>query len=94
MYPKLVETKIRNIVHTNLRYCHSLKMKYYNFAYNLLCLLCILGTLAVLLYFKYKHKQDPVAQDEKENTKRDYILYNLRKFQNMNNKEIGTINSY
>ena len=31
MYPKLVEHKIKSIVNTNLRYCHNMKMKYYNF---------------------------------------------------------------
>lgn len=94
MYPKLVENKIKNIMHTNLKYCHNMKLKYYNFIFNIFCFLFIVLTLGALLYFKYKNKQDVRTQQEKENKKRDYILYNLRKFQNMNNKEIGTINSY
>ena len=94
MYPKLVEHKIKSIVNTNLRYCHNMKMKYYNFIYNSCCFLLIIFTIGVILYFKYKNKQDTSGQKIKENQKRDYILYNLRKFQNMNNKEIGTINSY
>lgn len=94
MYPKLVENRIKSIVHTNLRYCHNMRFKYYNLLYNIFCLSLIIVTIGVLLYFKYKTKQDVQGKKEKENMKRDYILYNLRKFQNMNNKEIGTINSY
>lgn len=94
MYPKLVENKIKNIVHTNLKYCHSTKLKYYNLIYNTVCLLFFILIIGSILYYKYKNKQNVVCQEETENKKRDYILYNLRKFQNMNNKEIGTINSY
>jgi hypothetical protein len=94
MYPKLVETKMKNIMNTNLRYCHNIKLNYYNFIYNSFCFLSIVFTITIVLYFKYKKKQDLPGEQEKENKKRDYILYNLRKFQNINNKEIGTINSY
>jgi large-conductance mechanosensitive channel len=94
MYPKLVEHKIKNIVNTNLRYCHNIKMKYYNFFYNIFCFLLIAFTIGLILYFKYEKKKDVYSGKMKENQKRDYILYNLRKFQNMNNKEIETINSY
>ena len=94
MYPKLVENKIKTIVNTNLRYCHSVKVKYYSFIYNICCFLFISSLIFVILYLKYKNKQDVESEREKENKKRDYILYNLRKFQNINNKEIGTINSY
>lgn len=94
MYPKLVENKIKNIVHTNLKYCHNIKLKYYNFIYNIFCFIFIVFLIGIILYFKYKNKQNVELQKEKENKRRDYILYNLRKFQNINNKEIGTINSY
>ena len=94
MYPKLVEHKIKNIVHTNLKYCHNIKLKYYNFLYNIFCFVFIIFVIGVILYMKYKNKQNHEIQKEKENKKRDYILYNLRKFQNISNKEIGTINSY
>jgi len=94
MYPKLVENNIKNIVHSNLKYCHNMKLKYFNFIYNVLCFLFIILLISIILYFKYKNKQDIVCREKKENMKRDYILYNLRKLQNMNNKEIGTINSY
>lgn len=94
MYPKLVENSIKNIVNTNLRYCHNMKLKYYNFIYNIFCFLLLTILIFSILYFKYKNKQDIKNEKEKKNRKRDYILYNLRKFQNINNKEIGTINSY
>ena len=94
MYPNLVENKIKNIVNTNLYYCHNMKLKYYNFIYNVCCFLFILLVIITILYLKYKNKQDIATQKQKENNKRNYILYNLRKFQNINNKEIGTINSF
>ena len=94
MYPRLVENKIKNIIQSNLRYCHLNKVNYYNFIYNTMCLMIIVGVISILLYYKYNSKKNIQNRIQRENEKRDYILYNLRKFQNMNNKEVGTINSY
>ena len=74
MYPKLVENRIKNIVNTNLRYCHDIKLKYYNFVYNICCFLFILSVIFIIFYIQYKNKQDVKSQREKENKKRDYIL--------------------
>ena len=70
MYPKLVEQKIKNIVHTNLKYCHNIKLKYYNFLYNIFCFIFIIFVIGVILYMKYKNKQNHEFQ-KKRRTKNE-----------------------
>ena len=88
--PKLVETNIKDIIYFNLNECHKLKSKYYNFIYNSLCFIGLFSIIGTTLYFKYKAKT-PMEMKNKELKKRDYILYNLRKYQNIKNKHITNI---
>lgn len=88
--PKLVEYNIKSIINTSLNQCHGLKMKYYSFIFNLLCFILLVSIIGGTLYFKYKgHTKEELQR--KENEKRDYILYNLRKFQNIKNSHITNI---
>lgn len=91
MYPKLVEYKIKNTIQHNLQQCHKLKQRYFNIFYNLCWLFLITGVVGAILYYKFKGNMDPKERQKRENMKRDYILYNLRKFQNINNKTITNI---
>ena len=48
------------------------------------------GIILFTLYYKYKgHTKEEILK--KDNEKRDYILYNLRKFQNIKNSHITNI---
>ena len=89
--PHLVEMPIKNILNYNLQECHEIKMKYYSFLFNLCCFLFIIGIISSILYYKYKGQSDKREKKRLENEKRDYILYNLRKFQNIKNKYITNI---
>lgn len=89
MYPKLVENKIKQLISVNLNQCHNLKMKYYNFLYNCFCVIFLVLVIGTILYNQYQSKKNPENMKIKENKKRDYILYNIRKFQNMNNKVLS-----
>ena len=88
--PRLVENNIKNIIYFKLNECHQLKSKYYNFIYNSICFLGLFSVIGITLYFKYKMKT-PQQIREKECKKRDYILYNLRKYQNIKNSHITNI---
>ena len=90
MHPNLVESNIKNILNQKLEYCKNLKNKYYSLLYNILCFLILSGLIFVILYSKYRQKNSHESMIE-QNRKRDYILYNLRKFQNIKNSHISNI---
>ena len=94
MYPKLIEYKIKNVIETNLKICNNYKNRYINIIFNLICGTLLISVIFIILYSKYKNKNNIKMQKKKENEKRDYILYNLRKFQNINNKTITNIPFY
>ena len=90
MTPNLVEHQIRNIIHHKLVSCHKLKQSYYNILFNFSCFVFLIGTIGGVLYYKYKHNNvEDIKQ--RENKKRDYVLYNLRKYQNLKNSVITNI---
>jgi len=91
IHPKLVENKIKNSVHYNLRFCHLLKEKYHNFLYNLFCFIFLTGVISAILYYNFKGPSNKEKLKRRENQKKNYILYNLRKFQNISNKSITNI---
>ena len=90
MHPNLVESNIKNILNQKLEYCKNLKNKYYSLLYNILCFFILSGLIFVILYSKYRQKNSHESMVE-QNKKRDYILYNLRKFQNIKNSHISNI---
>ncbi len=89
--PKLVESHIKRVTHINLRECHELKMKYYSILFNISCFIFITLFIGGILYYKYNNHVNIQERQKKENEKRNYILYNLRKFQNIKNKHITNI---
>ena len=89
--PQLVETQIKSVLNYNLQECHEIKLKYNSFLFNFACLLFIIGLIGIILYYKYKGQINIKEKKRLENEKRDYILYNLRKFQNIKNKYITNI---
>ena len=90
MIPNLVESNIKNILNQKLEYCNLLKNRYYSFIYNLVCFILLVSIIFFILYSRYKHRNSREKKIE-ENKKRDYILYNLRKFQNIKNSHISNI---
>tara|TARA_Y100000816_G_C25996032_1_gene520312 strand:+ start:632 stop:913 length:282 start_codon:yes stop_codon:yes gene_type:complete len=91
MNPNLVEGNIKNIINYNLKTCKQLKFKYYSLIINVFYFILIISIISIILYFKYKKNTNYNELREKEIKKRDYILYNLRKYQNIKNKHITNI---
>jgi len=89
--PSLVETQVKQVLHHNLKECHNIKFQFQSFLFNFVCFVFIISLIGTICYFKYKGHKDEKERIKKENQKRDYILYNLRKFQNMKNKHLTNI---
>ena len=88
--PRLVEYNIKSLMKYSLSQCHDIKVKYYSFLFNLVCFVSLVIVIGSILYFKYKgHSKEEI--ERRENEKRNYVLYNLRKFQNIKNSHITNI---
>jgi large-conductance mechanosensitive channel len=88
--PRLVEYNIKSLMKYSLSQCHDIKVKYYSFIFNLVSFLILGIVIGSILYFKYKgHSKEEC--ERRENEKRNYVLYNLRKFQNIKNSHITNI---
>ena len=87
MWPQLVEPNIVNIMKYQLNECNKQKLMKNTFTFNLIAAGIIIFIICVILYIKYKGKQDVRSMNEKENKKRDYILSKLQFYQKIKTKE-------
>lgn len=88
---KLIEDKIKYIINYNLHKSHINKLNISNIVFNLLSLIFIISLISGILYYTYKGKKNIKLLKKKENEKRDYILYNLRKYENIRNNSLTNI---
>lgn len=88
---KLVEDNIKNIMNLYLNELRRNNQSKKNLYFNLGLLFIILFTIFITLYIKYKGKQNINKIKENERMKKEYILSNLRKYQNMKNELVTNI---
>ena len=88
---KLVEDNIKNIMNLYLNDLRRNNQSKKNLYFNLGLLFIILFTIFITLYIKYKGKQNINKIKENERIKKEYILSNLRKYQNMKNELVTNI---
>lgn len=88
---RLVEDKIKYIINYNLHKSHINKLNINNIIFNLLSLIFIISLIFSILYYTYKGEQNTKILKKRENEKRDYILYNLRKYENIRNNSLTNI---
>lgn len=88
---KLVEDNIKNIMNLYLNDLRRNNQSKKNLYFNLGLLFIILFTIFITLYIKYKGKQNINKIKENERRKKEYILSNLRKYQNMKNELVTNI---
>ena len=91
MYPLLVESNIRSIMNKQLNQCKETKFLQNTIIFNFVTGSIIIAIITILLYIKYKGKQDIRGMQEKENKKRDYIISKLQFYQKMKSKEFTNI---
>ena len=82
--PSLTEPGIRFYLNHSLKNCKNTKDKYYNIIFNIISLLCLIGVISFILYYKYKGNTDFREKQRKEERKKLYILEQIKKMQEMN----------
>ena len=88
MYPSLVEPTIRVIMKQQLDVCNKDKFQKNSFILNLVIGFVIVFIISVILYIKYKGKQDVKTIKERERKKKEYILSKINNYQKMKNKNL------
>jgi hypothetical protein len=88
MYPSLVEPTIKVIMKQQLDVCNKDKFQKNSIILNLVIGGIIVCIISVILYVKYKGKQDIKTMKEKERKKREYILSKINNYQKMKNKNL------
>jgi hypothetical protein len=93
MVPRLVEHNTHNIINYHLKKCREHKFGYENFIFNLILFIFFASIVGIILYTSYREnsRENKIS---KENQKRNYIMSNLRKYQNMKNKPITNLPSF
>ena len=91
MNPSLVEPSIKYILNTQLGDIKETSEKNKNLLFNLVLFICLVAIIFIILKLKYKGKQNIQEQIIKQNKKRNYILSNLRKYQNMKSQPLTNI---
>jgi hypothetical protein len=87
MWPQLVEPNIMNVMKHQLNECNKQKLIKNTITFNLIGGAIIIAIISIILYIKYKGKQDIQSMNEKERIKRDYILSKLKFYQKIKTKE-------
>jgi len=87
MWPQLVEPNIINVMKYQLNECNKQKLIKNTITFNLIGGAIIICIICIILYIKYKGKQDIRTMNEKENKKRDYVLSKLQFYQKIKTKE-------
>ena len=91
MHPILVEQNIIHILNEQLLICNKKKFIKNSFLFNLGGIIIIILIISIILYIKYKGKQDVKTIRDRENKKKNYILSKLKFYQNMKTKEFTNI---
>lgn len=76
--PSLIEPGVKYFLNASLEQCHTFKIKYYNFLYNLALFIGFIMIVSITLYIKYKNKHNINLQKENKKKQDEYILNKLR----------------
>ena len=87
MYPHLVEKNVLYVMKDQLLECNQKKLYRSNIIFNSVLFVLLTSIITIVLYIKYKGKQDTKKLLEKENKKKNYILSKLQFYQKMKTKE-------
>ena len=89
--PLLTEHSTKFFVRTSLKEVRLFKNKYITIIVNLLLFFGFLGTIGLLLYYKYKGKLTPDEIRHKENRKKQYLFEKLHKISYEKRKELQNL---
>jgi hypothetical protein len=91
MYPHLVEKNILYVMKDQLSQCNQQKFYRNSIIFNGVLFILLTSVITIILYIKYKGKQDTKKLLENENKKKNYILSKLQFYQKMKTKEYTNI---
>jgi len=91
MYPHLVEKNILYVMKDQLSQCNQQKFYRNSIIFNGVLFILLTLVITIILYIKYKGKQDTKKLLENENKKKNYILSKLQFYQKMKTKEYTNI---
>jgi len=69
--PRLIEPGMKYFINASLEQCHQFKSKHYNFLYNLGLFIAFISIISIVLYYKYKIKNNKQLQEEKKNNNKN-----------------------
>ena len=85
--PRLIEPITKYYTNYNLKNVRIFKDKWINIIINIIIFLLLIGTLASILFFRYKGKSNEEDIDIKKNREKMYMFEKLHKYQYEKNKD-------
>ena len=84
--PMLTEPGVKYFLNETLKQCHKIREMYNNYIFNVCMTSLFFIILGILLLYKYKGKLTPMEIEQKETTKKHYILSKIRNYQEAKHK--------
>jgi uncharacterized transporter YbjL len=79
--PRLIETSVRNYMHSALQTCHENRIRIYSMAFNVLVLVSFLVIFSLALYYSYINKPSDHDKYKKQLQDQQYVLSKIRFYQ-------------
>lgn len=79
--PRLIETSVRNYMHSALQTCHENRIRIYSTAFNVLVLVSFLVFFSLALYYSYINKPSDRDKYQKQLQDQQYVLSKIRFYQ-------------
>jgi len=84
--PNLVENGVKYFLNETLKQCHTFKLTYHNWLFNISLFITFVIGLTIILYLNYKGKLTPIEKQQKERIKHQYILSKIKNLQEAKRK--------
>ena len=88
----LVEPGLKSYLNYSLKKCHSVKMRYYSFWFNISLLLAFIVIFGGFLLYMYKGKMTPFEKQQKRERDRRFIIQKINTLQIEKEKRLNKNN--
>ena len=78
--PRLIESNVKNYLHSTLQKCHDKKELFYSWVFNFAMFATAFIVIGVVLYYCRKQKLTPYEQSEKMRKEQEYVLSKIRQY--------------
>ncbi len=88
---KLIEPGMKSFINSALKKSRNIKLKYYNFYFNIGLAIFFMASMSIFLIYKWKGKLTPLEKQIKLKKQKQQIFEKLKKIENIkNNKHMIT----